>query len=75
MLCPRCNGQTLRRIPSIPGVNREALEAAGKYPYVSHKWSDGDLGGGCRTTAEGHPIVESQAHERDIIARTGLIRT
>lgn len=43
------------------------------YPYVSRRWSAQTLGAE-KTDANGHPVVESAAQEREIMARTGLVR-
>ena len=74
VVCPGCGGMTLRRVLSLPSIASSALQAARKYPYTSHRWSNDDLGGGCRETPEGHPIVESAQHEAEIKARTGMVR-
>lgn len=72
--CPQCGGLSLRRILSVPQIPTAALAAARKYPYASYRWANADLGGGCRESAEGHPIIESARHEREIMARTGKVR-
>lgn len=73
--CSHCQGRsTSVRVASAPVINFEAMRAADKYPYVSRQWSNQDLGGGCREDADGHPLVESRQHEREIEARTGLVR-
>jgi len=41
------------------------------YPYVSRRHQGLK---GCRENAEGHPIIQSPAHEREVAAMNGLVR-
>jgi len=72
--CSACGRSTSVRIPSIAVVNIAKARADAKYPYVSRRWSNTELAGMCREDGGGHPIVESRRHEREIMARTGLVR-
>lgn len=53
--------------------NAEAVKvSAHQYPHVDYTLPAQDLGGG--TDAGGHPIITSQAHERQVMAKLGLRR-
>lgn len=69
--CPACGNPALRRTLSVPTINREYIEARRKYPYVSRRWAHLD---GAKKTPDGHPIIESVRHEREVMARNGLMR-
>lgn len=72
--CSSCGRSTSVRVASVPVINFEAMRAADKYPYVSRRWSTDDLGGGLAEDADGHPVIQSRQQEREIQARTGLVR-
>jgi predicted nucleic acid-binding Zn ribbon protein len=70
--CPRCRDITLERALSVPTIADAALRATIKgYPYVSRRHQGLP---GCRETTDGHPIIESQSHEREVMAQTGMVR-
>jgi hypothetical protein len=52
-------------------VPRAKLNADRKYPYVSYQHSDLPT---CKQTPTGHSIIESKQHEKEVMARTGLVR-
>jgi hypothetical protein len=68
--CPTCRCADYRRIVSLPVVNSEYQAARNKYPYVSRRWSHLE---GCERV-DGHPIIESVAHEKEVMARNGMVR-
>jgi putative FmdB family regulatory protein len=70
--CPACLRRTLRRICSVVTVAFAAMKASNKYPYISRQHSAERLG--TKATEHGHAIIESRAHERDVMSRTGLVR-
>jgi putative FmdB family regulatory protein len=70
--CPRCRRRTLARILSVPHFADAALRISiSGYPYVSRRHQGLP---GCREDANGHPIIDSPSHEREVMARTGLVR-
>jgi len=64
--------QTVRRIASFSLDSGGIARKTWGYPFVSHALPKGCCPDSC--TADGKPIVKSQRHERDILARTGYIR-
>jgi len=56
---------------SIQGVS-EQVATAQKYPYASNRLPRNMKG--CPVTKEGKPIITSQTHEREIMARHNLER-
>lgn len=69
--CPRCGRKTLIRVLSRPTIADAKLRFDGKYPYLSRRHQGL---AGCRENADGHPIIESKAHEREVAAMNGLVR-
>lgn len=70
--CPGCDAHTLARIVSVPVIADASLRASiAGYPYVSQRHRGLP---GCRETGAGNPIIESPRHEREVMARTGLVR-
>lgn len=67
-----CCGKPLTRILSVPTLaDAQIRTQVDGYPYVSRRHQGLP---GCDETPEGHPIIRSPAHEREIMARTGLVR-
>jgi len=64
--------RALRRIASFSLDSGGIARKTWGYPFVSHALPKGCCPDSC--TADGKPIVKSQRHERDILARTGYIR-
>ena len=60
-----------RNWSSVQGVSAQ-VAAAQKYPYASSRLPRNLKG--CPTTKEGKPIISSQTHEREIMARHNLER-
>lgn len=56
-----------------PQVATAALRASMKYPYVSRQHSAEKLGTRL-ATSEGHAVVSSRQEEKNIMARTGMVR-
>ena len=72
--CP-CGGVPLRVMSSTPPVIADAaLAASRKYPYVSRAHSAAQLKGVNALDPAGHPIIESAAHEREVAARSDMVR-
>ena len=69
--CGRCGQNTLTRVLSLPVIADAQIRAGNKYPYVSRQWSGLP---GTQQTPQGHSIVESRQQEREIMAKTGLVR-
>lgn len=67
--CPSCGQNSLTRVLALPVVNRERQAAANKYPYVSRRHSLDAFGGHARDDGDGHPVIESQRHERECASR------
>jgi hypothetical protein len=68
--CPACKSDRYLRVVSLPVVNREYQKGRNKYPYISRRWSHLE---GCRRV-DGHPLIESVAHEREVMARNAMVR-
>ena len=62
-------GVEFRRVPSfhldVAGVDRKTH----KYPYVSRSLPRGLEG--CKTNTKSQPVIRSQQHEREVMARHG----
>lgn len=69
--CPVCRSGDYARVVSIPVVNREYQAGRNKYPYRSYRHGHLD---GCRRDGDGHCIIESAGHEREVMAKNDLIR-
>ena len=61
---------TVTRIASGHHVSPNFTTSA--YPYVSHALPRNLQG--CRTDSQGHPIIESRRHERNVASMHGLQR-
>jgi hypothetical protein len=67
-----CCGKPLTRIHSVPTLADVQIRVGvAGYPYVSRRHQDLP---GCKETPDGHPIIKSPRHEREIMAQTGLVR-
>ena len=69
--CP-CGSSHIHRYvetPHIPAAINAKAKFDGMYPYVSHSLPRNMKG--CRHTPAGKPIIESKAHERNIMAGGG----
>lgn len=70
--CP-CGGAADRNYQMENAAPASAQIAAGqKYPYVSNRLSSNV--GGCQLTDKGRPVIESQSHEREVMARANMRR-
>lgn len=69
--CPLCESTSTARIVSIPVVDA-GLAGKSQYPYVCRRFHG--LKGVDQTTREGHPIITSRQHEREVGAKNGLFR-
>lgn len=70
--CPACETRSLRRVLSTSvGINAEYQRARNQYPYVSRQF--GPLKGIRRKEGTGQ-VIESVAHEREVMAMNGLRR-
>lgn len=70
--CPVCKASSLRRVLSTTvGINAEYQRARNQYPYVSRQF--GPLKGINRKEGTGQ-VIESVAHEREVMAMNGLRR-
>jgi hypothetical protein len=62
----------LRRTPSFTVATAQVERVTHGYPFVSRA-----LPKGCSPesqTKDGKPIIKSQAHEREVLAKTGYVR-
>jgi hypothetical protein len=64
--CPACRGHTLTRVYSLPQVSAAVAVQAHGYPYVSRQHSGLP---GTQQTPEGHSVIRSARHEREVIKR------
>lgn len=70
--CGGCRGKTLARVLSRSVVVADAkLKADRKYPYVSRQWSGLP---DTPQTPEGHSVIVDKQAEREVMAKTGLVR-
>lgn len=69
--CPLCKSTSTGRIVSSPSVDA-GLTGKSQYPYICRRFHG--LKGVTQTTGEGHPIIESRQHEREVGAKNGLFR-
>lgn len=66
------DGRRLTRVASSAQVGAHVGTAVHGYPYTSlsmPRWSKG-----CKHTKDGKPIINSQRHERQVMARLGRQR-
>lgn len=71
--CPSCGSVSVRRANPAPyhaslTAGKSRMDA--KYPYVSRRLPR-NVFRNCRHTKDGKPIIESKAHEREIMAGAG----
>lgn len=62
--CERCGRETLKRVFSVAQVSAAVAVQAHGYPYISRQHSGLP---GCKEDANGHPIIRSATHEREVV--------
>jgi len=67
--CPKCKAPTFERQISGGVIADAKIRANAQYPYVSRRLPLRMKN--CKHDAYGHPIIESQKHEREICAGAG----
>lgn len=67
--CPACKAPTFERQIGAGVIADARLRASNQYPYTSRRLPLNMKG--CRHDGYGHPIIESQRHEREIMAGAG----
>ena len=66
------NGQTFKRIISVPQISADVKNVVHKYPYVSSALPKKLPG--CEHTKDGKPIITSRQHERNIASQENCYR-
>lgn len=68
-LCGSSRIHRYAEVPHIPSTLNAKAKFDGMYPYVSHSLPRNMAG--CKLNPAGKPIIESKAHERNIMAGAG----